>query len=436
MRAIIMCLIVRTSILMWTDDMAVHKSIKGHTNLTVRQTPVFECRDSLVSDDWREMILTFHNDKRRILSSGQQQNKDGTNLKPAKRMNELIWECNLERQARDGAAQCGSFTLANKGVNQELFKSSGKCDIMAKTKDVLNKWWNEVKTVGLSDDRKFAVGLENFANMAFHKTTAFACSYARCPGGMGLLCLYEQRGAKADIVLYPGVAHASKACSGCSDTAPCVNRLCRAEFNHAEEAPLFCNLDGMTKDMSETALNMHNYYRRLLANGWAEDKVSVYAPPAKQMLSLRYDCGDKQSLAYEAAKKSAECVYPPRAPQLPTRSQNYLKIDDYQINPLDALQWAIKTWWSELANNGVGTDTKYTAEMVAAGNLENYVNMAFDQTTLVGCGVETCKREGFTMVVCQYDKKIQEGDNIYEVGKTCSGCTSKKCDARGGLCAL
>ncbi|RCN41846.1 hypothetical protein ANCCAN_12174 [Ancylostoma caninum] len=66
------------------------------------------------------MVLNFHNDKRRILSSGQQRNNDGTTLKAANKMNELTWDCDLERQATKGAAQCGSFTSANRGVNQEL----------------------------------------------------------------------------------------------------------------------------------------------------------------------------------------------------------------------------------------------------------------------------------------------------------------------------
>ncbi|KIH46033.1 hypothetical protein ANCDUO_23916 [Ancylostoma duodenale] len=125
-----------------------------------------------------------------------------------------------------------------------------------------------------------------------------------------------------------------------------------------------------SKAASETGIG------RLLANGWAEDKASLHAPPAKRMISLKYDCGDEQSLAYEAAQKSAECVYPPKAPHLATRSQNYLKIDDYEIDPLDALQQAIKTWWRELAEYGVSTNTRYTAEMKAAGNLKNYVNVS------------------------------------------------------------
>ncbi|RCN41845.1 SCP-like protein [Ancylostoma caninum] len=235
--------------------------------------------------------------------------------------------------------------------------------------------------------------------MALHNAASFACSYAKCRGGTELLCIYDKRGAEDGRILYPQAVDASKACNGCSTAAPCVNRLCQAKIIPATEAPSLCKFGGTTSDMSETALNMHNYYRRLLASGWAVDKFSVYAPPAKRMLPLKYDCNSEQSLGYEAAQKSAECVYPPNPPQLATRSQNYLKIDDYETDPLDALQQAIKIWWGELAEYGVATNTTYTAEMKAAGNLKNYVNMAFDQTTLVGCAVETCRRKGFTMVI-------------------------------------
>ncbi|EPB71052.1 hypothetical protein ANCCEY_09844 [Ancylostoma ceylanicum] len=50
----------------------------------------------------------------------------------------------------------------------------------------------------------------------------------------------------------------------------------------------------MTDEMEETAVNMHNYYRRLIATGWAEDPKSVYAPRASKMNYL---------LAYEETTK-------------------------------------------------------------------------------------------------------------------------------------
>lgn len=58
--------------------------------MSIREIPAFGCRNSLIADDWRAMVLNFHNDKRRILSSGQQPNKDGTTLKAANKMNELV----------------------------------------------------------------------------------------------------------------------------------------------------------------------------------------------------------------------------------------------------------------------------------------------------------------------------------------------------------
>ncbi|KAL6731457.1 hypothetical protein Aduo_002324 [Ancylostoma duodenale] len=391
------CLIFVSATTIWAGSSTVPEDTKEQANR-------FACRNSLISDDWRKMVVNFHNDKRRILSSGEQPNKDGTALTAADKMNELVWDCNLERRAADGAAKCGSFTLADRGVNQKLFKSAGICDIKTKTKEVLSEWWDEVKEVGLLDDRKFAIGLENFANMVLSHSLSLACSYAKCQNGTQLLCVYEKLGAKTGTVLYPRASDASKACFGCPATAPCVNRLCRTtEFKISAETPQLCEFDSMTNDMSETALNMHNYYRRLLANGWAKDKVSVYAPPAKHMLRLKYDCGDENSLAYGAAQKTSGCLYPPKAPQLTTRSQNYLRIDDCEIDRLDALQQAIKTWWRELADYGVGAKTKYSAEMKTAGNLTNYVNMAFDRTT-VGCSVGTCRKDGFTLVVCEYDK--------------------------------
>ncbi|ETN86791.1 hypothetical protein NECAME_16122 [Necator americanus] len=68
----------------------------------------------------------------------------------------------------------------------------------------------------------------------------------------------------------------------------------------------------------------------------------------------------------------------------------------------DALKQAISTWWKELADVGLGEDTTYKAAM--KNTLGQFANMAHDQTKQVGCSVETCTKQGFTLVVCQYDK--------------------------------
>ncbi|EYC12175.1 hypothetical protein Y032_0048g1650 [Ancylostoma ceylanicum] len=67
--------------------------------LLITQTPVpietfavpksFNCRNSLIADEWRAMVLEFHNERRRVVSEGKQLNS-GKMMPAAKNMNELV----------------------------------------------------------------------------------------------------------------------------------------------------------------------------------------------------------------------------------------------------------------------------------------------------------------------------------------------------------
>ncbi|KAK6733581.1 hypothetical protein RB195_017373 [Necator americanus] len=379
------------------------------------------------------MVVKFHNDKRRAVAHGEQANKAGTPvLSPANKMNALTWDCNLERFANDEAAKCVNYANNQFGINQATFVAGKVCDDAEKTREVLNKWWNEVTTIGLGNDQKYAAGLDNFANMVYEDTNAFACSFAKCSDNIRLLCLYNKVGNEANKVLYEKAATADVACDGCAQGSPCQAWLCQPPFTPAANDEQ-CADDGMTNDMTNTALHMHNYYRGLLGSGWADDKIRTYAPLPKAMPQLMYGCKD---LAKEAADKAAACKETPDAPSVATRSQNHFTIKNVDIKPEDALKQAISTWWEELADIGVGDDTKYTDKN--KNKLEHFANMAYDQTKSVGCSVKTCTKEGLTVVVCQYDQKIAVNTNIYEVAKSgnkaCSGCDGKKCGTLEGLC--
>ncbi|RCN35089.1 hypothetical protein ANCCAN_19051 [Ancylostoma caninum] len=51
---------------------------------------VFGCENSIIPDDWREMILNFHNEKREIVSQGKQVDKSNNPLPPAQQMYRLV----------------------------------------------------------------------------------------------------------------------------------------------------------------------------------------------------------------------------------------------------------------------------------------------------------------------------------------------------------
>ncbi|KIH62162.1 hypothetical protein ANCDUO_07558 [Ancylostoma duodenale] len=141
----------------------------------------------------------------------------------------------------------------------------------------------------------------------------------------------------------------------------------------------------MTDTLRNQALNMHNYYRRLLASGWAKDGKIMYAKPSKAMPAL-----------------------------------------------------AIKQWWAPLETTGI-EDNLYTST-VEGSALETYVPRAHHQTTKVGCGVHRCDKIGKTLVQCAYDgaPTTADGDIIYPAGKPCSKCKTlagtPNCSPLGALC--
>ncbi|RCN44031.1 hypothetical protein ANCCAN_09976 [Ancylostoma caninum] len=141
----------------------------------------------------------------------------------------------------------------------------------------------------------------------------------------------------------------------------------------------------MTDELRDTALYMHNYYRRLLASGWAKDGQIEYARPAVSMPAL-----------------------------------------------------VIEEWWKPLETTGI-KDNLYKDSMKDT-DLQNYVNMAYQGTKAVGCGVQQCEKSGKMLVQCAYatDSPIDDGDPIYTTGKTCSKCNklaaTPKCSPLGGLC--
>ncbi|EYC14132.1 hypothetical protein Y032_0041g361 [Ancylostoma ceylanicum] len=50
----------------------------------------FGCKDTLISDKWREAVLNFHNSNRKRISQGLQLSKNGKVMPGAKDMNQLV----------------------------------------------------------------------------------------------------------------------------------------------------------------------------------------------------------------------------------------------------------------------------------------------------------------------------------------------------------
>ncbi|KIH50828.1 SCP-like protein [Ancylostoma duodenale] len=216
------------------------------------------------------------------------------------------------------------------------------------------------------------------------ETTGFACSYSDCGSGGKLLCLYNSA---------------------------------FVEFNFWEAGSL--GADKMTFDMQVTAKDMVNYYRyyyekfqrkssnemtvglnefcrNLVATGWAKTK-SGYTPTAKAMNALVYDCA---TLGADAQGLAADCSTNSYASKIGMQL-SYYKVKDLSLSQEQVLEKAFSTWYGQLEN--VDLDKKASYDNNVETKAPDFANLVVGDATKLGCSVETCEPEGFSVAVCEFD---------------------------------
>ncbi|EYB99867.1 hypothetical protein Y032_0119g811 [Ancylostoma ceylanicum] len=313
-----MCATLRPS-KMYAFSLAVVLLGLFHNIVALEVPSEFNCKNSLISDEWRREVLKFHNDYRRRVAEGKQATKGGT-MPAAKDMNELTWDCNIEYQALQQSCD-NNPQLPTNTANPPLpysrlvadFKMNSNCNKSSVTTDKLKEWWNEVKTVDLTQTVEYTADIKNFGQMVNSKVTGFACTYNKCDSGGKLVCMYDSsRDDTTNKVLYDK--------GGTCTCQDCVKFLCQPDYKVStvtEPQPLA--IDGMTYDQEMLALRLTNYYRRLLATGWAEDSKG-YAKWAAKMPPLAYEA----PIAVHAKSEADDCdktTYTPDA----ANSLNFFK---------------------------------------------------------------------------------------------------------------
>ncbi|EYC13816.1 hypothetical protein Y032_0042g548 [Ancylostoma ceylanicum] len=408
-------------------------------------TTAFGCTNPLITDEWREAVLSRHNILRRRLAEGKQQGKDGAPLIGAKNMNKLNWDCNMEILVDKDIEKCTAPNPppANYAVTIDNIPIRGECDATKLVEEKLKTWWKE----GAKEltDNKVVTG-NPFAQMANAETDGFACSYRRCQSNLFLLCYYNQKAGAAGQDLYEAVANAGDPyCTNCPvyppngpDKVPCIEALCQYPLTEAKIASTVCGAPACVGEFSDefrlAALNMHNYYRRLLATGWAKDKQLTYAKPASKMIELEYDKALEDAAIAEADKCGSTPTNGPEGESFWAASRG----NSYEMPHLEAIQKAVEAWWAPVETTGFGDKLEYTAD-TSTSPLKYAANIAYESTTKIGCAVKNCPAQGVTVVDCRYSPKIADTDIIYTTGaKPCAQCKktagTTECSKLGGLC--
>ncbi|KAL6729264.1 hypothetical protein Aduo_000337 [Ancylostoma duodenale] len=347
------------------------------------------------------------------------------------------WDCATEEIAQIEVAKCGRQALVpppGYGTIATKMRIRGNCDPTALTKTAIRDAWK--KGAAQQASNLYDAANTKFNMMAYQDTDGIGCSYRRCSRNLYIVCFYNIDPAK--LVPVPGNLYDSTAtiCDGCptiNGISTCVRSLCETELRPLlihKECGANTNADEMTDDLRYTALYMHNYYRRLLASGWAKDGKLGYAKPAAAMIELKYDCDVEDEIMDDLKDCNPAAIASPH---------NFKRYPKYDVSRENALKEVIKEWWSALAKTGVPDNIYLEADMKGKP-LGDYVNMAYDKTTKVGCGVQTCKKTGETYVQCGYtvDTLIDDEDPIYKIAKrrACSGCrkAGMTCSRLGALC--
>lgn len=200
-----------------------------------------------------------------------------------------------------------------------------------------------------------------------------------------------------------------------------------------------CSFSKLSQADRDAITKAHNDYRSTLAKGQAAMPNGKFAPPAKNMYKIEYDC-DLENIAQRYADK---CVFSHSSSGEREGAGENLFMSSGNIGNAAALKQSADLWWAELKQYGVAGfssgDTTYKGNM---GNVGHMTQMGWAKTTKIGCGVQWCPNKPMTIVVCNY--KVagnMMGSPIYEIGSPCSSngqCTTtpqSTCDVSSGLCS-
>ncbi|RCN28759.1 SCP-like protein [Ancylostoma caninum] len=258
---------------------------------------------------------------------------------------------------------------------------------------------------------------------------------AKCPGTAPNVAGYGVSFDNPNQADLYEAGNANEICASCTRPTDCINALCNEPSPAVVPTGTQCQQNQntktlMTDELRDQALNMHNYYRRLLASGWAKDAKLIYAKPSSAMPALTYDCNLENTIMTHLKDCAGTAA-------TTNKAENFVAYGNYQSERADVFSKVVEQWWSPLADIG-NENNLYSDSNPAA--LKTYINMAHKSATSVGCGVQLCPRLGQTLVQCAYEGVpiIADDDPIYPVGKPCSKCkdlpATSKCSALGGLC--
>ncbi|PIO60822.1 SCP-like protein, partial [Teladorsagia circumcincta] len=176
----------------------------------------------------------------------------------------------------------------------------------------------------------------------------------------------------------------------------------------------------MTDELRDSFLNRHNTLRSSLAQGLQQNDNIGLAPPATNMEKMEYVCEVESSAMRSAQSCSGGISQESTRPGL---KENTFRATDMSLDLRNVAETAMTTWWSQLSRNGVDEpNMQFTTELrFRTNSIISFSKMAWHNNVRLGCAIQRCPN--FYFVVCQYGPGGNNiGENIYDVGSTCTRC--------------
>ncbi|RCN47831.1 SCP-like protein [Ancylostoma caninum] len=188
-----------------------------------------------------------------------------------------------------------------------------------------------------------------------------------------------------------------------------------------------CGNPQLSNALRSQFLNTHNRLRGSLARGQTEkSKGWGTAPPARIIYRMKYNC--------DAESHAQQYVHTCQTGGLPEHTHPGYKVNRHVLNnpratKEGAVQAAMTTWWSQLANNGIKSNMLFDSgePKRGANNVLSWSKMAWWDNIYLGCSVKHCG--SFFYTVCMYKpggNRVNE--HVYRVGRVCADCPAGQCD--------
>ncbi|KAI1705392.1 cysteine-rich secretory protein family domain-containing protein [Ditylenchus destructor] len=191
-------------------------------------------------------------------------------------------------------------------------------------------------------------------------------------------------------------------------------------------------VNALTTTERDTVLNAHNKLRSDLANGRAINANGTALPTGRNIFKLATDVSI-ESMAQNYANK---CVFQHSTAAERNNTGENLYAYYAQQNFAEALTAASNMWWDELKEDGFYDANLILTQTEWNRGIGHWSQQAWAKTNRIGCGVQWCPTQGFTIVVCNYSPAGNYlNQAVYERGSPCSSCgTGASCDSASGLC--